>query len=92
MPDESHISVRWLDRGREPQCAPDPEFPDGKDVDMRTSAIHAGCPVKLPYPAKRCGLFVIECKRCGLTVALTTAGRPDDPRSVTLPCQRKGMN
>jgi C4-type Zn-finger protein len=42
---------------------------------------------ELPYPAKRCGLFLVICDKCGYSAAITTAGRPDDPRKVTLPCK-----
>ncbi len=30
------------------------------------------------------------CKICGYRIAITTAGRPDDPRSVKIPCQLQG--
>lgn len=84
--------VRWIDAGREPQCPPDPAYPNGVDIDF-TLNIHAepisktSCKVDLPYPAKRCGRYEILCKACRLSVAVTTAGRPDDPRSVTIPCK-----
>jgi C4-type Zn-finger protein len=42
---------------------------------------------ELPYPAKRCGIYLVVCERCGYSAAITTAGRPDDPRKVTLPCK-----
>jgi hypothetical protein len=41
----------------------------------------------LPYPAKRIGHYRIECELCGLRVACTTAGRPDDPRSIRIACK-----
>lgn len=81
-----HI-IEWLDSGREPQVAPNPAYPDGIDVDMSGKAIIT-CYVPLPYPAKRCGSYVVECRTCGIRVACTTAGRPDDPRSLKLACQR----
>lgn len=86
----SRHKVIWNDAGREPQCAPDPEYPNGKDLDM-TPFLQDGwptCKVDLPYPAKRCGVYMVECE-CGLTVAVTTAGRPDDPRSVTVGCKKQ---
>jgi hypothetical protein len=80
--------VEWLDRGAEPQCPPNPDYPDGVDVDLSDGL--PSCTVMLPYPAKRIGYFVITCAICGSRVGLTTAGRPDDPRSVKMPCRRIG--
>lgn len=81
------FEIEWLDKGREPQCAPDPNFPNGKDVDLRRSADEPGCTVTLPYPAKRCGLYIVTCGKCRIRVDITTAGRPDDLRNVTIPCK-----
>lgn len=83
------MKIVWNDSGREPTCAPDPDYPSGKDV--RLDFIERKCRTSLPYPAKRCGYYVITCEKCGCTVAITTAGRADDPRSVELPC-RELMN
>jgi hypothetical protein len=77
--------IVWIDRGREPQVAPNPNFPDGRDIDVSNG--ETACTVELPYPAKRIGLYVITCRTCGSTTGVTTAGRPDDPRSVTIPCK-----
>lgn len=85
----SSFAIEWLDKGREPQCAPNPDYPEGKDLDMSGDADRV-CSTKLPYPAKRCGLYIIECKTCGLRVGVTTAGRPDDPRSVKFACGKTG--
>lgn len=78
--------VEWRDAGREPQCAPNPEYPDGIDVDVSGGASRT-CLLNLNYPAQRCGAYVIDCRKCGLRVAVSTAGRPDDPRSVLLACK-----
>ena len=80
----SHV-VKWIDNKREPQIAPNPNFPHGRDLD---SGREPSCFVALPYPAKRCGLFIVTCEICGTTVAITTAGRTDDPRSVKVPCEK----
>lgn len=87
---DDRFKVVWHDRGREPQCAPDPAFPDGRDLDMTDVLVEGWptCRAELPYPAKRCGIYVVECKACGLTVGITTAGRPDDPRSVRVGCRK----
>lgn len=81
------MKIEWIDRGREPQCAPDPAFPLGKDLDTTHGA--PSCFTELPYPAPRCGLYIVECETCGLRVGITTAGRFDDPRSVKLACLQK---
>lgn len=80
--------VKWIDAGREPQCAPDPAYPNGKDVVMTYGpSAFARCKVMLSYPARRCGMYEIECTRCGVSAAVTTAGRPDDPRSIEIACR-----
>lgn len=84
----SKFKIKWIDHGREPQCEPDPSYPNGRDIDAANGAKYT-CSTKLPYPAKRCGVFIAECKRCGYGIVLTTAGRPDDPRSVTVACTRQ---
>jgi hypothetical protein len=70
-------SITWIDR---------PAFPDGIDIPPQFPE-RASCKVLLPYPAKRIGLYVVNCHRCGVSVACTTAGRPDDPRSMTINCK-----
>lgn len=81
------MKVEWHDAGREPQCAPDPAYPHGKDIHL-ADGIEQKCIAQLPYPAKRCGYYTVECERCGISIAVTTAGRPDDPRSIELPCKQ----
>ena len=80
--------VRWIDAGREPQHPPNPAYPSGIDVDLSTPDADA-CAVTLRYPAKRVGRYEITCAECGGVFAVTTAGRPDDPRSVTVPCSKR---
>ena len=79
------FDIEWRDSGREPQCPPNPEYPNGIDLDVSMSG--QSCDVSLPYPAKRCGAYIVTCKLCGLTVAVTTAGRTDDPRSLKVACK-----
>lgn len=85
---EQKMRVRWRDSGKEPQCAPDPSYPDGIDLDVSDGA-EKTCKVALPYPAKRIGSYVVECPMCGARTACTTAGRADDPKSIKVAC-RKG--
>lgn len=80
--------VTWVDGRAEPKCAPNPAYPTGIDVDLSTPDADA-CAITLKYPAKRIGRYEIECAECGGKFAVTTAGRPDDPRSVTVPCKHK---
>ena len=76
--------VKWVDAGREPQCPPNPNYPNGIDVIETTGA--NTCKVDLPYPAKRCGAYQVKCRACGRRITVTTAGRADDPKSVTMQC------
>ncbi len=78
--------IDWIDRGLEPKCSPNPAYPKGVDIIGHIIG-QKNCKVDLPYPAKRCGIYLIECSTCGIVVACTTAGRPDDPRSITMQCR-----
>lgn len=82
------FEVCFLDSGREPQCPPDPQFPSGRDVAISTA--EPACTAQLPYPAPRCGAMVAVCRICGVRVAVTVAGRVDDPRTVRIPCRVAG--
>jgi hypothetical protein len=80
------LKVRWIDGQREPQCPPDPRYPKGIDIDM-SKGIAKTCSADLPYPAKRCGVYVVTCQTCGLHTVVSTAGRCDDPRSIRVACR-----
>lgn len=80
------IKIEWKDAGFEPRQQPDPRYPLGIDLDM-TKSTEPFCRIALPYPAKRCGYYLVECSTCGQKIVITTAGRPDDPRSVKLACK-----
>lgn len=84
------MKVYFEDHGREPRCAPDPRYPDGIVVDL-SGGLAGACEATLPYPAPRCGLMRLECENCGLRVAVTVAGRRDDPHTVRLACKRPSM-
>lgn len=86
------IDVHFTDSGRDPKEKPDPKYPDGKHISLVEFPIQKSCCRNLPWPAPRCGVYSIECRICGLVVAVTVAGRPDDPRTIVLPCKAKGMN
>jgi hypothetical protein len=80
--------IDWIDQRLEPKNKADPRYPDGIDLDCSAGAANT-CLVKLPYPARRIGYYVITCKHCGLTGMVTTAGRSDDPRSIKMKCKEK---
>ena len=82
------VSVKWIDSGREPKNEPNPAFPNGVDVDLAGEA-KVACLVDLPYPARRCGYYFVACDKCGYTAMITTAGRPDDPKTAKLPCKSR---
>lgn len=86
MATEGNMTIEWHDSGKEPRVKPNPDYPDGVDIVAATG--EPACYTKLPYPAKRIGNYEIKCLICGLTVRVTTAGRPDDPRSLTIACRR----
>jgi hypothetical protein len=87
---DSNLKVEWVDGRREPKCSPDPRYPEGIDLDM-TNGQNATCETSLPYPAKRCGYFVVTCSLCNLSIAITTAGRVDDPRFIKVPCKLENL-
>jgi hypothetical protein len=82
------IHIHWIDRGRDPTQPPNPAYPDGIDIDLTGGNSGKSCRTALPYPAKRVGYYVATCARCKFKAIVTTAGRPDDPRSIRLPCKR----
>lgn len=81
----SHTVV-FKGNGRKAQCEPNPDYPDGIALDI-CEGLQTSCLVRLPYPAKECGIHMVRCNDCGMSVAITAAGRPDDPISVRIPCQ-----
>src|SRR4029077_4625364 len=97
------MKISWLDRGQPPRVAPDPHYPDGCNINLtgdgaaklpwpqmaETEVDH--CVVELPYPSghENVGTVIIRCARCGTSVGVAAASRPDDARSVLLPCKGK---
>lgn len=79
--------IEWEDSGREPRCQPNPRYPDGIDIDISDGG-EPTCTAALVYPARRIGHYRVRCRTCGASCTLTTAGRPDDPRSLTMACKR----
>jgi len=83
---QKQFEIEWDGDGRKATSPPDPRYPDGIHIDGAKGATRS-CLIRLPYPAAGCGRHMVRCKTCGLTVAVTAAGRPDDPRSVRIPCK-----
>lgn len=82
--------ITFIDSGREPKCAPNPDYPLGIDQDASEGAT-VTCKVSLPYPAPRCGAMIVKCLTCGYSVGCTVAGRVDDPRTIRLPCKNSAQ-
>ena len=68
------------------QCSPDPAYPNGIAIDASDPNLPS-CTVTLPYPAPECGVWMVRCNRCTMSVGVTTAGRVDDPISVKVNCR-----
>jgi hypothetical protein len=78
--------IEFLPSGRgKAQCPPDPDYPHGIEVDGAPPGVPS-CTARLPYPAPECGMWIVHCDECPMTIAVTAAGRPDDPVSVRFPC------
>jgi len=80
------LHVKWHDGGVWPTQRPNPAYPHGVDLDLSDGAADT-CTAPLQYPAPRIGKFEITCRACGLRTIVTTAGRPDDPRSIIVACK-----
>jgi len=88
MSAKPQFSITATARRGPPQCPPNPAFPEG--VHRMEAALGVpSCRAELPYPAPERLVWVVRCRRCGLSLAITAAGRADDPRSVTMPCRGK---
>jgi hypothetical protein len=87
-PGTQRFSVDWIDGGRGAGYPADPSYPNGVGIDVAMDAPRA-CRVELPWPANGVGLWVVVCGACGYAVALGTAGRSDDPRTVRVPCRAR---
>lgn len=86
------LEVTWKGHGRKAECAPDPAYPDGVVSDF-SGETKVWCAAALPFPAPECGVHLIRCRKCGISVGATAAGRPDDPRVVVIACRgrRSGL-
>lgn len=78
--------VQFLSRNRMAECSPNPLYPNGIELD---TGERPACKVELPYPAECVGVWFVSCDICKTTVAVTAAGRIDDPKSVMVKCQTR---
>lgn len=87
---EHNISFLPSGRGKA-RCEPNPAYPNGIAVDLTAGQVNVpqSCEVDLPYPAPECGTWLVVCGLCKISIAVTAAGRPDDPISVKIPCKWK---
>lgn len=83
-----NLTATWYGNGKLAKCAPNPDFPNGKPLDFSRGSVY--CEIELEHPAPCIGAWVIECKQCGIKVALTAAGRVDDPSTIKLGCKACG--
>lgn len=82
-----HPTVKFVRSGRgAARCPPDPNYPHGIVLDL-AQGVSPSCSVDLPYPAPECGLFLVECPLCEISIAITAAGRMDDPIRIIIPCR-----
>lgn len=83
--------VKFEPSGRgKAQCEPDPRYPNGIALPKPPANVCPDtCFIELPYPAPECGIFLATCNTCRNVIAITAAGRPDDPISFYMPCLRK---
>jgi hypothetical protein len=80
------FDIKFLTAGRKATQPPNPAYPNGIDIDVSRGADRT-CVVKLPSPARCCGVWHVKCRACGFVAAVTAAGRPDDPRTLRMPCK-----
>lgn len=83
---DDQFAIEWHGSGRAPTQESDPNFPDGIALDVSDKASRT-CEARVPWPATEVGFWIVKCRRCRFSVALTAAGRPDDPKSIKLPCR-----
>lgn len=88
MTEKPQFTVMATGRRGPPQRPPDPRYPEGMDLTEAAPGVPS-CRAELPYPAPERLVWIVRCRRCGLSLAITAAGRADDPRSVTVPCRGK---
>ena len=83
------IDVYFIDAGHRSDERPDPAFPTGRRVNIDGPLPTALCCYNLPYPAPRCGTYVVECLECPVRHEIPVNGRSDDPYIITMPCKKQ---
>ena len=88
----AHMAVKFFPSGwGKAQCPPDPRYPEGVILKANVADDTPVCTFELPYPVPERGFIIVDCERCGATVAISAAGRLDDPVSVTIPCRDRDV-
>ena len=82
-----NLVATWEPRagGRPPSEPANPDFPNGMDVDITNG--ERSCVAALPLVNNRLGLYIVRCELCGMSCALTVAGRADDALLARIPCK-----
>lgn len=89
---EGKFIIRWVDGSHAAPPLSGSAFPDGLDADISGDVpVDRICSTALPYPSQGYGKYIIECTVCPLVVAVTTAGRVGDPKSIKFACGRMGQ-
>jgi hypothetical protein len=84
-PAQDHCKIEFGGEQKPPQCPPNQSYLSGMHIDYSMGAKKA-CVFDVPA-AKGTGFVLVECMKCGYRAATTVAGRPDDVRSVKIPCK-----
>lgn len=79
------ISIEWKGAGRKATQPPNPGYPKG--IVVRGKDNVPACKAIPKYPAPECGVWLLECSICGSSIAVTAAGRIDDPCEIWVPCK-----
>jgi len=86
MRPQGKFVIDWVQRDTKSRARPDPNYPNGMVVRIVNPGVMQTCQLDLPYPAPSPGTHMITCQLCGLKVAITAAGRPDDPKLAIVGC------
>lgn len=78
--------IQFQSEGRQARNPPNPAYPNGLHADISDGASKT-CTIDLTYPAECVGTWIAECEACHKRIAITAAGRTDDPRTVKVACK-----
>lgn len=84
---DHQFDIEFKGTGEKAKNPANEAHPNGMDIDASRGK-EKTCMATLPYPAVECGAWLVRCKTCGSSAAVTAAGRSDDPRSIKMPCRK----